>query len=151
MSPYRALGGKQVATTFYILFGWLLFNFAFAVGMYIRPKRKRPIDLIEGCTPEDTADIGLGLPGSDAQCFRSPHSVAHKSRLSLPLATGRETLNIRHLGRTSFASRETLRKNRVRSARVVVRSVLRHDFEVFAFGRFRRRWSMPRWDGCRRG
>jgi hypothetical protein len=79
-------GGEHVATTFYILFGWLLFNFAFAVGMYFRPKRKRPIDLIEGCTPEDTADLGLGPPGSDEQCFRGPHSVPHKARLSLPLA-----------------------------------------------------------------
>jgi hypothetical protein len=74
MSPYDycPLQGKHVATIFYILFGWLLFNLAFAVGMYFRPKRKQPIDLIEGCTSEDTADLGLGLPGSTSNVFAVP-------------------------------------------------------------------------------
>ncbi len=80
ISPYDrfAKEEKYVATVFYILFGWILFNLAFAVGMYFRPKRKRPIDLTESSTSEDAADIWV--------------SPLHSGRQSLGVAPEREVV-----------------------------------------------------------
>jgi hypothetical protein len=83
-------GGMHVAMLFYILSGWLLFNFAFAVGMYFRPKRKRPADLIEGRTSEDAAEIWLKPPESSEQGLRGPNAepevvMPRETRRSLQL------------------------------------------------------------------
>jgi hypothetical protein len=41
-------GGDCVTTVFYLFLGWLIFNVAFAAGMYFRPTRKASADSHEG-------------------------------------------------------------------------------------------------------
>jgi len=59
-----------VSMLLYLLGGWLLLNVLFAVGMYFRPKRKKPLEYLSEPSPAEP-----GQPGESASVSRDRASA----------------------------------------------------------------------------